>query len=67
MATNAAFALVAILLTILMRIILVRANKKLASGTEDVAAVMVGQATEEIKGISAVERLERKQAFRYIA
>jgi hypothetical protein len=66
MATNAAFALIAII-PVIMRIILLRANKRLEAGSEDVGTVMIGATTEEIKGISAAERAERKYGFRYIA
>lgn len=65
MSVNSAFALAAILITLLMRVILQRANKKLEQG-EDVSRVMKGEAHAEIAGLSAAEQLERKQAFRYI-
>lgn len=49
-----------------MRIILLRANKKIEQGA-DLADVMKGESQAEIQGISDEERLARKAGFRYVA
>lgn len=66
MATNSGFALVAISLALFMRMVLRRANKRLAEGDAQIGEVMVGQATQEIQGITDEERRARKEGFRYI-
>ncbi|KAM0550196.1 hypothetical protein ACHAPJ_009044 [Fusarium lateritium] len=63
---NSAFSLATILLALVLRIALKRANKKLDEGA-DINEVMKGHATAEVSGMSATEREERKAAFRYIA
>ncbi|KAI0175017.1 MFS transporter [Pestalotiopsis sp. NC0098] len=66
MSVNSAFALMAILTALAMRMVLQRANKKLDGGA-DVADVMHGEAEAEISGLVEEERLARRSAFRYIA
>lgn len=66
MALNSAFAVAGILLAVSMRLVLLRANQKIAMGG-DVAQVMRGTAEQEIQGLSDEERLARKQDFRYVA
>ena len=65
MSVNSAFALAAILGTLGMRIVLQRANKKLASGAA-VEDIMVGESNTAIQGVTEEERLARKEGFRYI-
>lgn len=65
MSVDAAFAVATMLLALVMRIILQRANKKLDSGA-DVAQVMKGEAQAEVAGLSEEDRAARKAAFRYI-
>lgn len=66
MSVNSAFALVVIVLAGFMRVILLRANKKLDQGA-NVADVMKGEAQAKVQGLSQDEAHVRKQAFRYIA
>lgn len=63
---NSASAVMGILFAISMRMVLLRANKKIAMGG-DVAQVMRGTAEQEIEGLTDEERLARKQDFRYVA
>ncbi|KAF2135838.1 uncharacterized protein K452DRAFT_238615 [Aplosporella prunicola CBS 121167] len=67
MAANSAFAVVAITMALVIRIILLRANKELDNGSKDVADVMKGEAQAEIGGLTQEEQKERKKGFRYIA
>ncbi|KAF2972626.1 hypothetical protein GQX73_g885 [Xylaria multiplex] len=62
---NASFGVLTILLALVMRIILQRANKRLDMGA-DVADVMVGESQKQIAGLSEEEREERRARFRYI-
>ena len=66
MSVNSTFALIVIVLAGLMRMILLRANKKLDQGA-DVARVMKGEAQTKVQGVSQDEAIARKQGFRYIA
>lgn len=66
MSVNSAFALMAILTALFMRVVLRRANKKLDEGA-DVVDVMHGEAEAEISGLVEEERVARRRAFRYIA
>ncbi|VUC25970.1 unnamed protein product [Clonostachys rosea] len=65
MSVNSAFALGTIILALVMRIVLQRANKKLDSGA-DVADVMKGEAQAEISGVTEEERQAQRAAFRFI-
>ena len=65
MSVDAAFAVGTILLALVMRIVLQRANKKLDSGA-DIAEIMKGEAQAEVAGLSEEDRAARKAAFRYI-
>lgn len=66
MSVNSAFALASIMLALTMRMILLRANKKIAQGA-DIADVMKGESKTEVRGISDEERLARKGGFKYVA
>jgi hypothetical protein len=66
MSVNAGMAVLACLGALAMRVILLRANKKIMSGAV-LEKVMGGAADAEIAGLSAEEREARKQEFRYIA
>ncbi len=65
MTVNSASALGTILLAVVMRMVLRRANRKLNEGTE-VAAVMHGESNAEIAGLSGQERRTAKEGFRYV-
>ncbi|KAK5194178.1 hypothetical protein LTR20_006130 [Exophiala xenobiotica] len=65
MTVNASSALGTILLAVVMRMVLRRANRKLNEGTE-VASVMHGESTAEIAGLTEQERRTAKEGFRYV-
>jgi len=65
MTVNSASALTTILLAVVMRMVLRRANRKLNEGT-DVASVMHGESNAEIAGLSEQERRTAKEGFRYV-
>lgn len=67
MSTNAAFSVVAIILTLFMRHVLVRANKRLESGQSTVAKEMKGQSQTAIGGLTDEERVAYQEEFRYVA
>ncbi|CAG8264862.1 unnamed protein product [Penicillium salamii] len=67
MSVNSAFCLGAILLTIFMRIILLRANKRLRNGETTVAQEMKGESQAEVPGLEESERETRREDFRFIA
>ncbi|KAL5046492.1 hypothetical protein BDW71DRAFT_197443 [Aspergillus fruticulosus] len=67
MAANSAFSLAVIVLSLCMRIILLRANKRLERGETTVTEEMRGQSQMEIAGLSEEERIARRERFRYIA
>ncbi|KXT14856.1 hypothetical protein AC579_4089 [Pseudocercospora musae] len=66
MSVNSGFAAVGICLTLFVRWVLLRENKRLATGTE-VSAVMEGEVEQSIEGISEEERVKMRKSFRYIA
>ena len=66
MSVNSGFALVGICLTLFMRWVLLRENRRLVAG-EEVSAVMKGEVEKNIEGISEEERVKMRKAFRYIA
>ncbi|KAM5356738.1 hypothetical protein ACJ41O_003384 [Fusarium nematophilum] len=65
MSVNSGFALGTIILALVMRIILQRANKKLDSGA-DVAEIMKGESQAQVAGISEEDRQANKASFRYV-
>ncbi|KAL4812133.1 major facilitator superfamily domain-containing protein [Aspergillus spinulosporus] len=67
MAANSAFSLVVIILALCMRIVLLRANRRLERGETTVTEEMRGQSQMEIAGVSEEERVARREGFRYIA
>lgn len=67
MSVNSAFAFVAILLTVVMRNVLVRANKRLETGQTTVAEEMRGHSQAQIDGLTHEERVHYEEGFRYIA
>ncbi|KAL4772410.1 major facilitator superfamily domain-containing protein [Aspergillus nidulans var. acristatus] len=67
MAANSAFSLVVIILALCMRIILLRANRRLERGETTVMEEMRGQSQMEIAGVSEDERVALREGFRYIA
>ncbi|KAL4750666.1 major facilitator superfamily domain-containing protein [Aspergillus terricola var. indicus] len=67
MAANSAFSLMVIILALCMRIILLRANRRLERGETTVTEEMRGRGQVEIAGVSEEERVARREGFRYIA
>lgn len=67
MSANSAFSLGVIVLSLFMRAILLRANKRLERGESSVTEEMRGQSQREIAGVSEEERVARREGFRYIA
>ena len=67
MSVNAAFCVVAIVLTVIMRNVLVRANKRLELGETTVAEEMRGHSHSQISGLTEEERMVYEEGFRYIA
>lgn len=67
MSVNSAFCLGAILLALFMRMVLLRANKRLKAGQTTVAQEMKGESQAEVPGIDEDERVTRRQDFRFIA
>ena len=67
MSVNSAFCLGAILLALFMRMVLLRANKRLKTGQTTVAQEMKGESQAEVPGIDEDERVTRRQDFRFIA
>ncbi|KAK1142327.1 hypothetical protein N8T08_007878 [Aspergillus melleus] len=67
MSANSGFTFAAICLTLFIRLVLLRANKRLAGGTSTVAEEMKGQSQAEIAGLTDEERLARREEFRYVA
>lgn len=67
MSSNAAFSVVAILLTLFLRYVLLRANKRLESGQSTVAEEMKGQSQKAISGLTDEERAAYQEEFRYVA
>jgi hypothetical protein len=67
MAANSAFSLVVIILALCMRIILLRANRRLERGETTVMEEIRGQSQMEIAGVSEDERVALREGFRYIA
>ncbi|KAL4755774.1 uncharacterized protein BDW70DRAFT_165136 [Aspergillus foveolatus] len=65
MAANSAFSLMVIILALCMRIILLRANRRLERGETKVTEEMRGQSQMEIAGVSEEERVARREGFRY--
>ncbi|RMJ03677.1 hypothetical protein BHE90_014491 [Fusarium euwallaceae] len=65
MSVNSGFALGTILLALVMRIILQRANKKLDSGAE-VSDVMKGESHAQVAGMTEEEQHDSRAAFRYV-
>jgi len=66
MSVNAAFALIAIITTLFLRVVLQRANKKLEQGQAGVADVLKGESEAAIAGVTEEERIVRKEGFRFI-
>lgn len=67
MSANAIFSFAAIVLTVIMRIVLLRANKRLETGQTSVAEEMRGHSQAQIGGLTEEERLAYEEGFRYIA
>lgn len=67
MSVNSAFCLGAILLALFMRMVLLRANKRLKNGQTTVAQEMKGESQAEVPGIDEDERVTRRQDFRFVA
>jgi hypothetical protein len=67
MSANSGFSLGVIVLALFMRIVLLRANKRLERGETTVAQEMRGESQREITGMSEEERVARRKGFRYIA
>ncbi|KAK1449570.1 pantothenate transporter liz1 [Colletotrichum melonis] len=65
MSVNSGFALGTILLALLMRIVLQRANKKLDAGAE-VAEVMKGESHAQIAGMTEEDQQRSRATFRYV-
>ncbi|CAI7627156.1 unnamed protein product [Penicillium manginii] len=67
MSVNSAFCLGAIALTSFMRLVLLRANKRLKNGETTVAQEMKGESQAEVPGLEESERTTRRENFRFIA
>ncbi|KAK2777492.1 major facilitator superfamily transporter [Colletotrichum kahawae] len=67
MSVNASGAFLAIRTALVLRFILLRYNKQLASGRKTVAEVMKGEAVKAIAGVTSEENERRKEAFRFDA
>lgn len=67
MSVNASGAFLAICTALVLRFILLRYNKQLASGQKTVAQVMKGEAGKAIAGVTSEENERRKEAFRFDA
>lgn len=67
MSVNASGAFLAICTALILRFILLRYNKQLASGQKTVAQVMKGEAVKAIAGVTSEENERRKEAFRFDA
>ncbi|KAF9869580.1 major facilitator superfamily transporter [Colletotrichum karsti] len=67
MSVNASGAFLAICTALVLRFILLRYNKQLASGERTVAEVMKGEAVQAIAGLTLEENERRKEAFRFNA
>ncbi|KAF4817624.1 MFS transporter prlL [Colletotrichum tropicale] len=67
MSVNASGAFLAICTALVLRFILLRYNKQLASGQKTVAQVMKGEAVKAIAGVTSEENERRKEAFRFDA
>lgn len=67
MSVNAAFSLAVIILTLFMRTVLLRANKRLARGETTVEQEMKGGSQAMVPGITEEERAIRREDFRFIA
>ncbi|KAF4846488.1 Major facilitator-type transporter hxnP [Colletotrichum siamense] len=67
MSVNASGAFLAICTALVLRFILLRYNKQLASGQKTVAQVMKGEAVKAIAGVTLEENERRKEAFRFDA
>ncbi|KAF5005261.1 hypothetical protein FDECE_8247 [Fusarium decemcellulare] len=65
MSVNSGFALGTIILALVMRIILQRANKKLDSGAE-VSEVMKGESHAQVAGMTEEEQHDSRAAFRFV-
>lgn len=65
MSVNSGFALGTILLALVMRIVLQRANKKLDSGAE-VSEVMKGESHAQVAGMTEEEQHDSRAAFRFV-
>lgn len=66
MSVNSVFALLAILMSLVMRLVLQRANKQITAGEKSVAEVMKGQAQQGIMSLTEEENRARRENFRYI-
>lgn len=67
MSANSAFCLAAIILAFSMRIVLLRANKRLARGETTVTQEMKGESQAGVGGMAEDERLVMKEGFRFVA
>ncbi|KAE8137407.1 major facilitator superfamily domain-containing protein [Aspergillus pseudotamarii] len=67
MSVNAAFSLAVIILTLFMRIVLLRTNKRLARGETTVEQEMKGGSQAELLGVTEEECATRREEFRFIA
>ncbi|OOQ81915.1 MFS transporter [Penicillium brasilianum] len=67
MSANSAFCLVAIALVLFMRMVLLRANKRLDSGETTVGQEMKGESQASVPGVEGEEQIARREEFRFIA
>ena len=67
MSVNSAFCLGAIVLAFFMRVVLLRANKRLRNGETTVAQEMKGESQAEVPGLEEGKRTTRREDFRFIA
>lgn len=67
MSVNAAFSLAVIILTSFMRVVLLRANKRLSRGESTVEQEMKGGSQAAVLGVTEEERAIRREEFRFIA
>ncbi|GAB1196601.1 hypothetical protein APSETT444_005874 [Aspergillus pseudonomiae] len=67
MSVNAAFSLAVIILTLFMRMVLLRANKRLTRGETTVEQEMKGGSQAQVLGVTEEERATRREEFRFIA
>lgn len=67
MSVNTAFCVVAIVLCLLMRVILLRANRRLDAGQTTVAQEMKGESQARDPEVAENEEIVRRDDFRFIA